>query len=213
MTATEENTTVPRDEQDERNERDGQGGKPLEEPAEKKRTRLISGPGMLLVWLYGVMVVGAVSRSAVQISTSSTRRRWPTRCRRWPVWSTGSSRTRWCAAASGPQGGAGVLRRRARGRADRGHLDAGGAVRLPRRDGVVGLRHGLSLHPGAAAAVGACTGCARRARPPTHAERRGGRRWRCSGGAPGAGSVRAGRRLGQGHQRHAPHPLLVPTGA
>jgi hypothetical protein len=31
--------------------------------------RLISGPGMLLVWLYGVMVVGAVSRSAVQIST------------------------------------------------------------------------------------------------------------------------------------------------
>ncbi|MEV0637313.1 hypothetical protein AB0I77_20635 [Streptomyces sp. NPDC050619] len=37
--------------------------------AEEKRTRLISGPGMLLVWLYGVMVVGAVSRSAVQIST------------------------------------------------------------------------------------------------------------------------------------------------
>ena len=34
-----------------------------------KRTRLISGPGMLLVWLYGVMVVGAVSRSAVQIAT------------------------------------------------------------------------------------------------------------------------------------------------
>ncbi|MCN9240837.1 hypothetical protein NGF19_08525 [Streptomyces sp. RY43-2] len=37
-----------------------------EKPA---RTRLISGPGMLLVWLYGVMVVGAVSRSVVQIST------------------------------------------------------------------------------------------------------------------------------------------------
>ncbi len=36
---------------------------------EEKRTRLISGPGMLLVWLYGVMVVGAVSRSVVQIST------------------------------------------------------------------------------------------------------------------------------------------------
>ncbi|MGP3771053.1 hypothetical protein ACTWJ8_09470 [Streptomyces sp. SDT5-1] len=36
---------------------------------DKKRRRLISGPGMLLVWLYGVMVVGAVSRSAVQIST------------------------------------------------------------------------------------------------------------------------------------------------
>ncbi|MEE1760562.1 MULTISPECIES: hypothetical protein [unclassified Streptomyces] len=38
-------------------------------PRDGKRTRLISGPGMLLVWLYGVMVVGAVSRSAVQIST------------------------------------------------------------------------------------------------------------------------------------------------
>ncbi|WP_149827218.1 hypothetical protein [Streptomyces tailanensis] len=36
---------------------------------EKPTTRLISGPGMLLVWLYGVMVVGAVSRSIVQIST------------------------------------------------------------------------------------------------------------------------------------------------
>ncbi|MGW5863740.1 hypothetical protein ACWFRJ_16425 [Streptomyces sp. NPDC055239] len=33
------------------------------------RQRLIGGPGILLVWLYGVMVVGAVSRSAVQIST------------------------------------------------------------------------------------------------------------------------------------------------
>ena len=31
--------------------------------------KLISGPGILLLWLYGVMVVGAVSRSAVQIST------------------------------------------------------------------------------------------------------------------------------------------------
>ncbi|KUL51783.1 hypothetical protein [Streptomyces sp. NRRL S-1521] len=31
--------------------------------------KLITGPGILLVWLYGVMVVGAVSRSAVQIST------------------------------------------------------------------------------------------------------------------------------------------------
>ncbi|MEV0172331.1 hypothetical protein AB0I00_14600 [Streptomyces sp. NPDC050803] len=37
--------------------------------AQEKPTRLIGGPGMLLVWLYGVMVVGAVSRSAVQIST------------------------------------------------------------------------------------------------------------------------------------------------
>ncbi|MFM9696525.1 hypothetical protein [Streptomyces europaeiscabiei] len=39
------------------------------EPRENRRTRLISGPGILLVWLYGVMVVGAVSRSVVQIST------------------------------------------------------------------------------------------------------------------------------------------------
>ncbi|MFG3170875.1 hypothetical protein [Streptomyces sp. NPDC048200] len=60
MTATEENTSVPRDGRD-----DTVGG----EPAATGRTRLISGPGMLLVWLYGVMVVGAVSRSAVQIST------------------------------------------------------------------------------------------------------------------------------------------------
>src|ERR1043165_2758525 len=35
--------------------------------------RLISGPGMLLVWLYGVMVVGAVSRSAYQIATEFDR--------------------------------------------------------------------------------------------------------------------------------------------
>ncbi|GAB2748366.1 hypothetical protein GCM10027072_51190 [Streptomyces bullii] len=37
------------------------------------RTRLTSGPGMLLVWLYGVMVVGAVSRSAYQIATEFDR--------------------------------------------------------------------------------------------------------------------------------------------
>lgn len=35
--------------------------------------RLISGPGILLVWLYGVMVVGAVSRSAYQIATEFDR--------------------------------------------------------------------------------------------------------------------------------------------
>ncbi|WP_369388147.1 hypothetical protein AB5J72_11530 [Streptomyces sp. CG1] len=40
---------------------------------EEKPTRLISGPGMLLVWFYGVMVVGAVSRSAYQISTEFDR--------------------------------------------------------------------------------------------------------------------------------------------
>ncbi|WML79465.1 hypothetical protein Q3101_06245 [Streptomyces sp. VNUA74] len=37
------------------------------------RTRLIGGPGILLVWLYGVMVVGAVSRSAFQIATEFDR--------------------------------------------------------------------------------------------------------------------------------------------
>ncbi len=37
------------------------------------RRRLISGPGMLLVWLYGVMVVGAVSRSVYQIATDFGR--------------------------------------------------------------------------------------------------------------------------------------------
>ncbi|MEU0477027.1 hypothetical protein ACFW5S_15625 [Streptomyces olivaceus] len=43
--------------------------------AEKKqaRKRLIGGPGILLVWLYGVMVVGAVSRSAYQIATEFDR--------------------------------------------------------------------------------------------------------------------------------------------
>ncbi|MCZ0990144.1 hypothetical protein [Streptomyces diastatochromogenes] len=40
---------------------------------EEKPTRLISGPGMLLVWFYGVMVVGAVSRSAYQIATDFQR--------------------------------------------------------------------------------------------------------------------------------------------
>ncbi|MFE0516716.1 hypothetical protein [Streptomyces sp. NPDC058964] len=33
------------------------------------RARLITGPGMLLVWFYGVMVVGAVSRCRVAINT------------------------------------------------------------------------------------------------------------------------------------------------
>ncbi|MCZ9346299.1 hypothetical protein NGM37_52180, partial [Streptomyces sp. TRM76130] len=41
-----------------------------EKPA---RTRLIAGPGVLLVWLYGVMVVGAVSRSVYQIATEFDR--------------------------------------------------------------------------------------------------------------------------------------------
>ncbi|MFD7611106.1 hypothetical protein [Streptomyces sp. NPDC059828] len=33
------------------------------------RTRLVHGPGLLVVWLYGVMSVGAVSRSLYQIAT------------------------------------------------------------------------------------------------------------------------------------------------
>ncbi|MBU6536224.1 hypothetical protein ACFUIW_22965 [Streptomyces sp. NPDC057245] len=40
---------------------------------ERPRKRLIGGPGILLVWLYGVMVVGAVSRSAYQIATEFDR--------------------------------------------------------------------------------------------------------------------------------------------
>ena len=67
MTATEENTTVKRDTRDE------QGGTPAEPAAGTKRARLIGGPGILLVWLYGVMVVGAVSRSAYQIATEFDR--------------------------------------------------------------------------------------------------------------------------------------------
>jgi hypothetical protein len=41
-----------------------------EKPA---RTRLIGGPGLVLVWLYGVIVVGAVSRSVYQIATDFGR--------------------------------------------------------------------------------------------------------------------------------------------
>ncbi|MFJ6699643.1 hypothetical protein ACIQM4_26715 [Streptomyces sp. NPDC091272] len=37
------------------------------------RKRLVTGPGLLLVWLYGVMSVGAVSRSAYQIATEFDR--------------------------------------------------------------------------------------------------------------------------------------------
>jgi hypothetical protein len=40
---------------------------------QEKPARLISGPGMLLVWFYGVMVVGAVSRSVFQIATDFQR--------------------------------------------------------------------------------------------------------------------------------------------
>ncbi|MEN3583691.1 hypothetical protein AAH978_05965 [Streptomyces sp. ZYX-F-203] len=35
--------------------------------------RLVAGPGVLVVWLYGVMVVGAVSRSVYQLATEFDR--------------------------------------------------------------------------------------------------------------------------------------------
>ncbi|MFJ4921645.1 hypothetical protein [Streptomyces sp. NPDC088725] len=38
-----------------------------------RRERLVRGPGVLLVWLYGVMSVGAVSRSVYQIATDYGR--------------------------------------------------------------------------------------------------------------------------------------------
>ncbi|MGG7574960.1 hypothetical protein [Streptomyces sirii] len=44
-----------------------------EEGAPRTHRKLIGGPGILLVWLYGVMVVGAVSRSVVQIATDFDR--------------------------------------------------------------------------------------------------------------------------------------------
>ncbi|MBP2580939.1 hypothetical protein J3A78_001417 [Streptomyces sp. PvR006] len=37
------------------------------------KARLVTGPGILLVWLYGVMSVGAVSRSIYQIATEFDR--------------------------------------------------------------------------------------------------------------------------------------------
>ncbi|MEV5956678.1 hypothetical protein AB0M11_23390 [Streptomyces sp. NPDC051987] len=40
---------------------------------ERPKRRLTSGPGTLLVWFYGVMVVGALSRSAYQIATEFHR--------------------------------------------------------------------------------------------------------------------------------------------
>lgn len=43
------------------------------EPGTAGRTRLISGPGILLLWVYGVMVVGALSRSVYQLSTEFGR--------------------------------------------------------------------------------------------------------------------------------------------
>lgn len=46
----------------------------LEDSATKEpRTRLVKGPGLLLVWFYGVMSVGAVSRSVYQIATDFDR--------------------------------------------------------------------------------------------------------------------------------------------
>ncbi|MGW5422990.1 hypothetical protein [Streptomyces sp. NPDC003943] len=39
----------------------------------RRAGRLVSGPGMVVVWLYGVMSVGAVSRSIYQIATDFDR--------------------------------------------------------------------------------------------------------------------------------------------
>ncbi|GAA1517973.1 hypothetical protein GCM10009730_25200 [Streptomyces albidochromogenes] len=49
------------------------GGTVAREGAAGSRARLVRGPGLLLVWLYGVMSVGAVSRSAYQIATEYDR--------------------------------------------------------------------------------------------------------------------------------------------
>ncbi|MEU6437833.1 hypothetical protein ACIP28_10610 [Streptomyces albidoflavus] len=46
---------------------------PAGEAAAEPRRKLVTGPGTLLVWVYGVMVVGAVSRSAYQIATEFGR--------------------------------------------------------------------------------------------------------------------------------------------
>ncbi|MFD0371321.1 hypothetical protein [Streptomyces sp. NPDC059071] len=43
------------------------------EPGSPRSGRLVKGPGLLVVWLYGVMSVGAVSRSAFQIATEFDR--------------------------------------------------------------------------------------------------------------------------------------------
>lgn len=48
-------------------------GEPEMTSVRERPARLISGPGMLLVWFYGVMVVGAVSRSVYQIATDFDR--------------------------------------------------------------------------------------------------------------------------------------------
>jgi hypothetical protein len=41
----------------------------MTETADGEKTRLVRGPGLLLVWVYGVMSVGAVSRSVYEILT------------------------------------------------------------------------------------------------------------------------------------------------
>ncbi|MGW1249067.1 hypothetical protein [Streptomyces sp. NPDC002535] len=44
-----------------------------EKAAPGTKARLVTGPGILLVWLYGVMSAGAVSRSIYQIATEFDR--------------------------------------------------------------------------------------------------------------------------------------------
>jgi hypothetical protein len=52
---------------DEQHTADAEAG--AEAGAAGGRTKLVQGPGVLLLWLYGVMSVGAVSRSIYQIAT------------------------------------------------------------------------------------------------------------------------------------------------
>jgi hypothetical protein len=66
MASVQENSAQHSAEENTAQDKPGRGGEPA-------RRRLISGPGMLLVWLYGVMVVGAVSRSVYQIATDFGR--------------------------------------------------------------------------------------------------------------------------------------------
>ncbi|MEU3188948.1 hypothetical protein ABZ707_32810 [Streptomyces sp. NPDC006923] len=59
------NTTEP--------ERNGEPETGAQAAGGEPRTRLVRGPGLLLVWVYGVMSVGAVSRSVYQIATEFDR--------------------------------------------------------------------------------------------------------------------------------------------
>ncbi len=57
-----------------------------------KRVRS-DGLGRLLLTIYGLFALAAGARSAVQIATKFGTPRSPTSYRRWPPWSTLSSRS------------------------------------------------------------------------------------------------------------------------